>query len=544
MTDVLTLVHWGDAPVPASWQGPARRLESASVAALDAALRACTSEWILLWGALAPVPSMETVRALQDAGVQAGHGGLACGLGELLPDLYYAIQDWSMLNAPATHASTSWRLSLDRCLVRRDVLEAVGGLDLAFASLAAAGLELGHRLLMNGAVIEHRPELGSPPVAPVREVPREDLYTFVLRRYGLRWARYILARRLLAAHAPWSEALALRRARARCARATRPALQQVAPPVAPRVTPAMDHTVSVIIPTLGRYPYLPEALESIRAQTIRPCEVVVVDQNPPESRQPAVYAGYDDLHLHVIWQDERGQSLARNTALARVKGTFVFMFDDDSIAAPDLVERHLHALLHGQHDVSTGVAYPPPPESYVLPLAFQHPRLAQTLDTGNAMLSTELARRMGGLDRNYDFGPGTDTDFGTRLYLAGYRILHNPLAARIHYKAPMGGLRVHGSVKYNTDRGLLDAFPPVTQAYYGLRYLSPRQRREREMLMYVTSKLPPELRDPRASATHRLGALLRLALLGVTLPLKRKRARARASALLGSGVRTAVFETP
>ncbi|HEX2205698.1 MAG TPA: glycosyltransferase family 2 protein, partial [Longimicrobium sp.] len=297
--------------------------------------------------------------------------------------------------------------------------------------------------------------------------------------------------------------------------------------------------VSVVIPTLGRYPYLPAALESLRAQTVRPREVVVVDQNPAEERRPEVYEGWDDLGLRVVWQDERGQSLARNTALAAVSHPYVFFFDDDSVAAPDLVERHLRVVLAGRFDVSTGVSYPPPPTDYRLPEGFAHPRVAQTLDTGNCLMPTALARAMGGLDRNYDFGPGTDADLGTRLYLAGRRIAHTPDAVRVHFKAPMGGLRVHGAHKTNTDAALLAPFPPVTQSYFGLRYLSPRQQRERMLLAFVTSKLARPARRGRPAA--RAAALLRVALWGLLLPLKWRRSRSRARALLRAGVRLAEF---
>ncbi|MDB4906533.1 MAG: putative glycosyltransferase [Gemmatimonadetes bacterium] len=448
-----------------------------------------------------------------------------------------------MLNAPSDRASTSWRLSLQRCLLRREALEAVGGIDLAFESLAVAGLELGHRLLMSGAVIEHRPELQKPARCRREPVGTEELYAFLLRSYGLRWARYVVARRGFSGHLIWKEWMSLRLAIARCAQSLPPSPSPI-PTRRLAKKPPSHGTVSVIIPTLGRYPYLPAALQSMRTQTVVPLEVIVVDQNPPESRQPSVYLGYEDIGLQVIWQDERGQSLARNTALAKATGEYVFMFDDDSIAALDVIEQHLSAVADSGFDVSTGVSYPPAPEHYELPPSFRHPRLAQTLDTGNALLRTALVRQMGGLDRNYDFGPGTDTDFGTRLYLGGYRILHNPRACRVHYKAPMGGLRVHGSLKYNTDRGLMEPFPPVTQAYYGLRYLSPRQRRERALLMYVTSKLPPDLRNSGVHPARRAKAFLRMALLGIAWPFKWRRANAKAYRLLARGVRIANFGHP
>jgi hypothetical protein len=196
----------------------------------------------------------------------------------------------------------------------------------------------------------------------------------------------------------------------------------------------------------------------------------------------------------------------------------------------------LDALCDERFSVSTGISLPPEDEKYELPLTFRHPRVSQTFDTGNSFLRVEVARALGGLDRNYDFGPATDMDFGTRLYRSGARIAHNPDAARIHFKAPMGGLRVHGSRKYNTDSELLAPFPPVTLSYYALRYLNRKQRRERLLLGFATSKIPPELRRGNASQKARaFGTLLAMLTL---LPIKAANSNKQARRLLARGVQT------
>jgi hypothetical protein len=140
-----------------------------------------TAEFGLLWGTDAPLPAPEALLRVVRAGVDLGHCGLARGMDRLLPDLGMVKLDWSMLSAPADRVSTSWRVGLDACLVRRDLLRRAGEIDPAFASPAAAGLDLGLRVLNRGGVVEHRPELctgagGSSPSA----APDEDLYTFLM----------------------------------------------------------------------------------------------------------------------------------------------------------------------------------------------------------------------------------------------------------------------------------------------------------------------------------------------------------------------------
>jgi hypothetical protein len=538
-TTRIDLLQWPDASDPATaWpHGDVVRLDASWTAAsaqLDRWSRESSAEYGLLWAGPEPVPAPEALHALVTSDVDVAHAGLLQGLDKAMPELDMVVADWSMINAPATSASSSWRVGLDTCLVRREVWATLGGLDVAYESAVAAGLDWGRRCLTHGAVIEHRPELvgGKSRRAAISLEPC-DLYTYLLRHHGARWARYVAVRRGL--RSGLREHRLLNRARAHVAEASAPRTID-----AWRALPGdLDRSadVSVIIPTLGRYPYLPGAIESLRRQTVRPREVIIVDQNPPEAREPATYEGYEDLNLHVIWQDERGQSLARNTALARVTSTYVFMFDDDSIAYDDLIEQHLRVVLGGRFDVSTGVAVPPPPTTYELPPAFRQPRVAQTFDSGNSLMRTALVYEMGGFDRNFDLGPGTDTDLGTRLYLAGKRIAHTPSAIRIHFKAPTGGLRVHGAHKYNTDPSLLSPFPPPTQSYYAARYLDGRQYFERTLLQFATSKVGPEARKGD------LRAFARLALTSSLLPIKWWRSDRRARALLDKGVRTERFPT-
>lgn len=492
----------------------------------------------LLWSGSDLVPSPEVLSELIASDVDVAHAGLLQGVDKVMPDLDMVVADWSMINAPSGCASSSWRVGLGTCLVRRDVWSQLGGLDAAYETSVAAGLDWGRRCMKYGALIEHRPELvgGKPGRVLESSVDPCDLYTYLLRHHGLKWARYVALRRGLRSGV--REHRLLNRARATVASVAPPRSAHAwRPPPSGSRSLIGSADVSVIIPTLGRYAYLPAALDSLLRQTVRPREVIVVDQNPPQAREPATYEGYGALNLRIIWQDERGQSLARNTALAQVRSTYVFMFDDDSIAHDGLIEQHLRVLIGNRFDVSTGVSVPPPPTAYRLPAAFQEPRIAQTFDSGNSLMRTSLMYEMGGFDRNFDLGPGTDTDLGTRLYLAGKRIAHTPSAIRIHFKAATGGLRVHGAHKYNTDAGLLSPFPPPTQSYYATRYLDRRQYFERTLLHYATSKVSPDARKGDLRAVARLG------LTSLLLPIKWWRSDRRARALLDKGVRTERFSS-
>lgn len=507
--------------------------------------RKSSAPYFLLGDGRIPLLDLTIVKDLIGKDIDVAHCGLHRGLGKLFSDISLLGFSWDKLNAPDHIASTSWRVGLDACLIRRETFLQVGGLDPVFQSQAGSGLEFGYRSLKLGAIVEHRPELCPNDLSDAYpEPPPHDFYCFIIRHYGIRWARYVYFRRMMRLKHWISEFEGWTSAQKSCS-ATKAAWSYdhhgQAQSSSIGYAEANTKRISVIIPTLKRYDYLPDALTSLQSQTIRPFEVIVVDQNPPDTRKPDVYAGFESLNLKIIWQNERGQSLARNTGLAAAQGEYVFMFDDDSIAQPDLLERHLGPVLSGKASVSTGVSLPPITADYKLPSAFQFPRLAQTLDTGNVLFPLTLVKIAGGLDRNYDFGPGTDADLGTRLYLLGYRIWHNPEAIRIHYKAEEGGLRVHGARKYNTDPGPFEPFPPITRSYYALRYLTPSEHRENAFLLFLTSKFPASLRNKTGKWYLKLKALLLFFLTGLFLPYKFYRSVSQAKTLMAKGVQLENF---
>lgn len=98
-------------------------------------------------------------------------------------------------------------------------------------------------------------------------------------------------------------------------------------------------SVSVVIScyTLDRWSDLVAAVKSLRRQSLRPGEVlVVVDHNP------ALYERVRTRLRDVVALEnsgQRGLSGARNTGVARATGDFIAFLDDDAIAEPDWLER-------------------------------------------------------------------------------------------------------------------------------------------------------------------------------------------------------------
>jgi glycosyltransferase involved in cell wall biosynthesis len=92
--------------------------------------------------------------------------------------------------------------------------------------------------------------------------------------------------------------------------------------------------ISVTIPTLGKET-LWATLRSLERQTVKPHEVIVVNQGPPGLREKLDF----DLPVKVIDRDEKGLSRARNTAFQMFEGDWIMSLDDDEEANAEWVEQ-------------------------------------------------------------------------------------------------------------------------------------------------------------------------------------------------------------
>lgn len=101
--------------------------------------------------------------------------------------------------------------------------------------------------------------------------------------------------------------------------------------------------VSIIISTYNRSRLLPEAIESVLAQTYPSVELIVVDDGSTDDT-PAVAARYGS-RIHYIRQKNAGVSIARNRGFSASQGEFVGFLDDDDVYFKDKVALQVAALL-------------------------------------------------------------------------------------------------------------------------------------------------------------------------------------------------------
>ena len=110
--------------------------------------------------------------------------------------------------------------------------------------------------------------------------------------------------------------------------------------------------VSVIVPVFNVAPYLKEALESIINQTYRKLEIIVINDGSTDgSREICDKYAEQDSRIHVIHQENRGLSVARNTGLDQSTGEVIAFLDPDDAFCPNMIEKLLEAMIEYQADI-------------------------------------------------------------------------------------------------------------------------------------------------------------------------------------------------
>jgi glycosyltransferase involved in cell wall biosynthesis len=127
--------------------------------------------------------------------------------------------------------------------------------------------------------------------------------------------------------------------------------------------------VTAAIPTYNRAKLLPDALESVFAQTRPPDEVLVVDDGSTDETQELL-GRYGD-RIRVVRQANGGRSAARNRAVTEARGELLSFLDSDDRWLPDKLERQVPVLegdarigmVHGHVDLIDGEGDPLPEET-------------------------------------------------------------------------------------------------------------------------------------------------------------------------------------
>ncbi|MCF8069173.1 MAG: glycosyltransferase family 2 protein [Desulfobacterales bacterium] len=110
--------------------------------------------------------------------------------------------------------------------------------------------------------------------------------------------------------------------------------------------------VSCIIPTYNRMTMLPGAIESVLGQTLRPEEIIVVDDASDDGTFEMICEKYPSVTL--LKTEGVGPGYARNAGFKVSSGNIIMFLDSDDIWLPDHVET-LSNIVGGGRNVAYGI---------------------------------------------------------------------------------------------------------------------------------------------------------------------------------------------
>ncbi len=120
----------------------------------------------------------------------------------------------------------------------------------------------------------------------------------------------------------------------------------------------MSIKVSVVVPTHNRPHFLGRTISSLLAQTYPNVEIVVVDDNAPDSHARAdtqalmkKYASHTNI-IYVQNEKPMGGGPSRNAGIEAASGDYITFLDDDDIYLPEKIDTQLSFMLKNELDLS------------------------------------------------------------------------------------------------------------------------------------------------------------------------------------------------
>ena len=97
--------------------------------------------------------------------------------------------------------------------------------------------------------------------------------------------------------------------------------------------------VSVVIPSHNNGAFVPQAIESVLAQSYRDHEILVIDDGSTDDTRETLKPYWDKITY--IFQDNRGPAVARNQGVRHSRGAYIAFLDADDVWLEDKLDRQM-----------------------------------------------------------------------------------------------------------------------------------------------------------------------------------------------------------
>lgn len=210
---------------------------------------------------------------------------------------------------------------------------------------------------------------------------------------------------------------------------------------------------SVIVPTFNRQATLGLCLDALAQQTFAAdrFEVIVVDDGSIDATSQFCRGYSARFSLSYLRQTNAGAGAARSRGVQHARGKLLLLINDDTIAAPNLLETHFesHQEHRGdRHAVLGDFSFPEAAMDRALtrfltesPFLFPQVKLDPGIHwdytkfvTCNASVSRDAVVGVGSFDP--EFRIAEDSELGLRLSRRGYFVRYEPTARATHWHLP------------------------------------------------------------------------------------------------------------
>ncbi|WP_300363919.1 glycosyltransferase family 2 protein [Fusobacterium sp.] len=113
----------------------------------------------------------------------------------------------------------------------------------------------------------------------------------------------------------------------------------------------MNIKVSIIVPIYNVEKYLRKCLESIRKQTYKNIEIILINDGSTDNSENICKTYLDDKRFKLINQENKGLSEARNTGIKNFKGDYLLFVDSDDWLEENCIESCIKEIRKNNSDI-------------------------------------------------------------------------------------------------------------------------------------------------------------------------------------------------
>ncbi|GAA4235979.1 glycosyltransferase family A protein [Postechiella marina] len=253
----------------------------------------------------------------------------------------------------------------------------------------------------------------------------------------------------------------------------------------------IEKTISVIIPTLGRAPYLYNVLKDLALQTLKPTEVIIIEQGDKTFFKTELdYLKIDNWPFKIVHKliTKTGACNARNIGLNFVTSKYTFFADDDIRFNKNMLSEALSFMEVQGHDAITlSCLKESEIETQKVPVQWK------SFGSGCSIVKSNVIKDLK-FNMAFEHGFGEDADYGMQLRNKGVDVIYLPFVKLKHLKAPIGGFRTKHTHAWEIEKVLPKPSPTIM--LYNLKYKTKEQVNSYKLTLFLKLYKRQSIKQP------------------------------------------------